>query len=474
MKNFILLTVIIVITFGANAQNVGIGTTNPAGKLHIKGSDDTYQLTIDANATQSNTHPLIRLRNSSGVDLMHISSDGIENTFIGLDAGRVNNYNGGGLYNTFIGASAGYSNTTGFENTASGTNALYSNTTASGNTASGYNALSFNTTGNYNTASGTGALQFNTTGNQNTASGTGALNSNTTGRDNTASGYNALNSNTTGDFNTASGVSALSSNTTGSDNIASGYNALFSNTTGVNNTASGVSALYFNTTGYSNTASGVGALFSNTTGVDNIAIGTSALEQLIGGDFNIAIGAGSGTDPGSPNVTNTISIGNNGILNAANNQAFIGNLSTVWNGGNKPWSTYSDERMKNNIKEDVKGLDFITRLRPVTYYRSIKAITAITGDKETADFPGKYDVEKIKETGFLAQEVEKAAKDAGFEFSGVGIPKNNKQLYTLSYELFVVPLVKAVQEQQQMIEQLKKLTEAQQIEINILKQKIAK
>jgi len=102
------------------------------------------------------------------------------------------------------------------------------------------------------------------------------------------------------------------------------------------------------------------------------------------------------------------------------------------------------------------GLDFIKKLRPVTYYKSIKSIQAITGDKETADFPGKYDMEKIKETGFLAQEVEAAAKATGFDFSGVGIPKNNNQLYTLSYELFVVPLVKGMQEQQVEIENLNK------------------
>jgi len=173
--------------------------------------------------------------------------------------------------------------------------------------------------------------------------------------------------------------------------------------------------------------------------------------NLTGGSNNIAIGAGAGTETGSPNVSNTISIGNNGILNAASNQAFFGNLSTTWNGGNKPWSTYSDARMKKNIKEEVKGLDFILRLRPVTYTRSIKEVLKITGGKDTTNFSGKYDVEKTKESGFLAQEVEKAAKDAGYDFSGVGVPKSPNQLYTLSYEQFVVPLVKAVQEQQLMI-----------------------
>jgi lysophospholipase L1-like esterase len=47
------------------------------------------------------------------------------------------------------------------------------------------------------------------------------------------------------------------------------------------------------------------------------------------------------------------------------------------------------------------------------------------------------------------------AKDVNYDFSGVTVPKNDHDLYTLSYEQFVVPLVKAVQEQQTEIEQLK-------------------
>lgn len=185
----------------------------------------------------------------------------------------------------------------------------------------------------------------------------------------------------------------------------------------------------------------------------------------MGGNNNIAIGYNSGNNSDAPNVSNSIGIGNDGYLNGTSNQVLIGNPSTVYIGGLKPWSTPSDKRIKRNIKEEVVGLDFIKRLRPVTYYKSIKAIQAITGDKETPDFSEKYDVEKIKETGFLAQEVEAAAKAAGFNFSGVGIPKKSNQMYTLSYELFVVPLVKAVQEQQTIIEAQKKELEDQQLQI---------
>jgi hypothetical protein len=65
-------------------------------------------------------------------------------------------------------------------------------------------------------------------------------------------------------------------------------------------------------------------------------------------------------------------------------------------------------------------------------------------------------------TGFLAQEVEAAAKSIGFDFSGVDSPKNENDMYGLRYAEFVVPLVKAVQE-------LNSQNEAQQITIENLK-----
>jgi hypothetical protein len=60
--------------------------------------------------------------------------------------------------------------------------------------------------------------------------------------------------------------------------------------------------------------------------------------------------------------------------------------------------------------------------------------------------------------------VEKAALEMKYDFGGVDKPKNDKDIYGLRYDEFVVPLVKAVQElskqneqQQQQIEALKAL-----------------
>src|SRR6187551_1878987 len=123
------------------AQNVGIGLFTPAAKLHIKGSADVSQLIIEGNAPQTNINPLIRLRKSTGTDLLWLHSDDSTNVFLGFKAGSVNVVGPQGINNTFMGSRAGYSNTNGRNNTSVGTNALFSNTKSSYNTAIGTNAL---------------------------------------------------------------------------------------------------------------------------------------------------------------------------------------------------------------------------------------------------------------------------------------------------------------------------------------------
>ncbi|HXH20111.1 MAG TPA: hypothetical protein VNJ07_13630, partial [Chitinophagales bacterium] len=253
--------------------NVGIGTTSPQGKLHVSGNDDTTQLIIEAGSAQTNAHPLIELRSSTGADLLSIHSDGPANTFVGLAAGRNNTYVNDtmGNANTFIGSLAGYSNMTGHFNVAVGREALYSNPDADENTAVGGRALYSNSTGDANTALGRSALYSNTSGNSNTAFGVRALYSNTGGDANTASGRSALFNNTGGSNNTAYGRSTLFSNTTGNANTAFGVRALYNNTTGSYLVAVGDSALISNGVGATlssqataNTAVGSKALFSNT------------------------------------------------------------------------------------------------------------------------------------------------------------------------------------------------------------------
>ncbi|HZV69045.1 MAG TPA: tail fiber domain-containing protein [Saprospiraceae bacterium] len=376
--------------------------------------------------------------------------------------------------NACIGDSSGISITSGMHNTSFGHKSLQGVSFGSDNTVMGYKAAAKTNTFGL-TVVGSEALSNNTSGHSITVIGSFGLHSNTTGFWNTGIGYYVLNANTTGSVNTATGCYALYHNTGGISNSAFGFQAMQYNLTGGANCAMGTTALNYNESGSRNTAIGTSALYkasqsentaigfsaaSNTTiGTNNTAIGTLSLDVNETGGNNVAIGHSAGNSLG--NIFNSISIGNHNYLNGADNQAFFGNLGIGWNGGNVTWSTFSDARIKTDIQEDVVGLNFINRLRPVTYHRDIDKQAELTGNTLAKDFPSVRDVEKIKFSGFLAQEVEAAALAAGYDFSGITIPKNDKAVYTLSYESFVVPLVKAVQEQQVMIDELKNLYNVQ-------------
>jgi len=68
----------------------------------------------------------------------------------------------------------------------------------------------------------------------------------------------------------------------------------------------------------------------------------------------------------------------------------------------------------------------------------------------------------VRQTGFIAQEVEAIVKKSGFVFSGVDAPENEKDHYSIRYSEFVVPLVQAVQELDKKIEKLEELVSSQQ------------
>lgn len=291
MKKCILFSLFgILLINTALGQNVGISILSPQAKLHIKGSENIPQLIIEANATQSNTQPLIRLRKATGNNLLSIHSDDSTNVFLGLNTGRVNVPSGSnGTHNTFIGSLVGFSNTSGNLNTAVGSQSLYFNTTGFSNTAIGVQALLFNVGGQGNTSIGNKAMYTNVNGNNNTAVGSLANFSNTSGAQNVSFGYQALYGNTTGWDNVAIGTQSLQSNISSFNNTAVGSKALRFNTS-ADNTGVGSSALYNNTNGNQNTAVGASANFSNTTGSQNSSLGYQALQQSTTGSENVAIG----------------------------------------------------------------------------------------------------------------------------------------------------------------------------------------
>ena len=307
---------------------------------------------------------------------------------------------------------------------------------------------------NVSESTGVGAYNLNynqVTGTKNSAFGMYAMYGNTTGYDNTASGYKALNANNTGYRNTALGSEALINHLSGYDNNAIGSRSLYTNTTGNSNVAVGASSLYYSTIGSGNTALGYRAQYNNTTGNNNTSIGYESCSSNTTGSHNTAIGYFAGF--GVANLENTTAIGNDaGGVNNTSNRVEIGNTSVSWIGGQVAWSTYSDARIKENIKENVPGIDFIIKLRPVTYKLNIHNQNKMISKPDKCSWHTKYDIENIQMTGFIAQEVEQAALAAGYDFSGIEKPAHENGLYSLRYSDFVVPLVKAVQEQQIIIE----------------------
>ena len=243
------------------------------------------------------------------------------------------------------------------------------------------------------------------------------------GQDNVGIGNQALYSNIWGGPHVSIGYQSLYFTTGGQPSVGIGRLALYSNQTGGNNNAIGNCALYSNT-GSNNTAFGSTALFYNSTGNNNTALGYNAFVN----------GAA---------YSNSMALGANAVDISGDNQIHIGNVSIVSIQGQVGFTTYSDARIKNNVQENVPGLSFIKELRPVTYYFDIDKENEITGAKDTAMLEGKYDIEKIQFSGFLAQEVDAAAKKVNYSFSGVD---KSGTLLGLRYAEFVVPLVKAVQE----------------------------
>jgi hypothetical protein len=312
--------------------------------------------------------------------------------------------------------------------------------------------------GNYNSFFGAFSGGLNTTGSYNTATGMQALNSNTTGSSNTVTGQASLFNNTSGSNNTSHGYAALFSNTIGNSNTAIGYSALYFSVNNVENTALGANALRNNTNDL-NTAIGSSALWSNTTGASNTAVGQSALVYNVTGSNNTAVGQSSGPDFGQPGLSNTTALG--AVTRCtASNQVRIGNTSVTSIGGQVSWSTLSDGRFKSDIKNNVAGLEFIKQLRPVSYSVDKEKLNAFLGVKSEEN---GIDARKepIRQTGFIAQEVEKIVSKTGFVFHGVEVPQNENDHYSIRYSEFVVPLVKAVQE-------LSATVDAQQNRIDLL------
>jgi len=193
-----------------------------------------------------------------------------------------------------------------------------------------------------------------------------------------------------------------------------------------------LNSLYTNTIGYDNTAVGRSSLYSNTTGIRNTVLGNFAGSNITTGSNNIAIGEDAQVPIGT-----------------ASNQVRIGNTAITQICGQVNFTVCSDKRLKSNILNSNLGLNFISKLRPVSYTRN---------NDET---------QKI-EYGFIAQEVEEVLEESGVDKSGI-INIDDKGGYAMRYNDLLSPMVKAIQELKGENEKLKMKNEKLSSEVESLK-----
>ena len=186
----------------------------------------------------------------------------------------------------------------------------------------------------------------------------------------------------------------------------------------------------------------------------NTAIGYQAGDILTTGSDNIIIGYGADVD--ANDRAGCIVIGKGLSLNtASDNVVEIGNntnsMTYDLDGGDI--TVTSDVRTKKNIQDTKLGLEFINKLRPITYET-----------KPSSEYPKEFGIEEPSNKssnktwdGLIAQEVKAVMDDMDVGFSGWEEGINTKQ--RLAYGKFVMPLIKSVQELSEQVKQLKKQLE---------------
>ncbi|MFN3757363.1 MAG: tail fiber domain-containing protein [Flavobacterium sp.] len=308
-------------------------------------------------------------------------------------AGRI------GATSTSFGVSALAANT-GANNTAFGTNALAANNSPADNTAMGHNALAANTlnsgAGNLNTAVGSSSLAALNGGARNTAVGALALRGVNTNAslDNVAVGHNSLQGSGTIDQTVAIGSNALSGSGTGSTrSVAVGFNAGNNISLSIDNVIIG----------------------SNTRG-----FGSTARNQIVVGYDAVASG------------DNQVTLGN-GSINLLRCAA-----TTI--------TALSDRRDKTDIVQLSEGIEFIKKLKPVSY-------TWNTRDKSKVG---------IKAAGFIAQDLLDLQQNSNIGENLDLVSYDNPERFEARYGNLLPIMIKGMQEQQEQIEELKQINVALQ------------
>lgn len=193
-------------------------------------------------------------------------------------------------------------------------------------------------------------------------------------------------------------------------------------------TAVGNLALQGNTPfGTNNTAVGWSALTTNGVGDNNVAVGAKALE-LSTANANTAVGAQSLSN--NQGHSNCIGIGYNAQVDDSN-QIVLGNSSnSVLKCNVQTITSLSDERDKTDIVEITEGLEFVNKLKPVTF----------TWNQRDEGRIG------IKSAGFIAQDLLELQNDSLIGENLDLVSENDPERLQARYGNLLPVMIKAIQE----------------------------
>ena len=211
-------------------------------------------------------------------------------------------------------------------------------------------------------------------------------------------------------------------------------------------------------------------MFTNSTSDQNVAVGYKALEDhnvtgtgantMVGyeagkdittGQYNTGLGSAVVFDADANNQT---AIGRGATTDSANDIA-IGNTSVDEIKGQVDFSTFSDRRIKKNIKDNDLGLDFINDLRPRKFNKVNPAEYPDEIRKANDGNHGEWTDSQANKVwdGLIAQEVKEAVDKHKRSVSGWNVEKHSKE--NITYSPLTIPLIKAVQELSSENKQLK-------------------
>jgi len=482
-------------------------------KIEVEQNPDEDMIRMNLRGYESlkfsknaNDVPIIEIKNAfentvigelAGMNLSPNGFDGKYNSFFGKNAGRFANTVS---FSTFLGTNAGYNATSSVLNTYVGNEAGYNNQSGSANTAIGQQAGYSNQLGSYNTFLGQSAGYANT------------------GYSNTMLGQNAGYNSSFADFNVFIGERSAYNAATGSENVVIGSEAGLNLNHGDNNVLIGHKAgksvtgsgnVYIgNLAGElsnnsnrlfidndNNTFPLIGGNFSNNQVYVNnsLAINSQLASANLDVDGNVLINKSFGNNNFIVRAENETAIATNASANrvgighnspaytlhvrdgnaTANTYFGLGNTEYFRDGNGTislfadfdPVSTFTldmggapyywDDILADNFI-NISDMRFKKNVKPMNY--GLKEVLAM----ETYSYRLKEDPFKENKIGLSAQNIlsliPEAVKTENHELIEGTTDEFRKvelEQYGLKYNSLIPVLVKAIQEQQEQIEELK-------------------